>query len=574
MIDDNTTLKIFEQLFQKSPESILLLENNDFLQCNQKFLQLFQYKNEEELVSTNIFKFFPKKQPDGFYTFLKLKRMQKMAVAKGSMQFECLFYTSSGEALWCDVILSYISLDKRNILYVVCRDITGHKKMQQMLTEQQNKLYTQANFDALTGLANRTLFMSELEDKLLKKDDNLNEFALLFLDLDNFKQINDSLGHKVGDRVIKTIADRLQKSVGKNDFVARLGGDEFLILIHNIHDSQEVIRQIKGILAAVEKKMSIYHYNLHIFASIGVSQYPQDASLAENLLAYADTAMYLSKKKGGNTYTFYTPDMTEFAYNNLIMERDLRKSIQLGEFEVYYQPQMNLLNEKLIGIEALVRWRHPTLGLLSPDKFISLAEKTGLIIELDFLVMQYAMKQVSAWYAQGLNPGKLALNMSMKGLEYNELIPRLSEILVMCNFEAQWLEIEMTETVLMQNPDYSIVTLNTLHDLGISIAIDDFGTGYSSLSYLKQLPIDKLKIDKSFIDDIPQDEDAVTLVNTIISLGKNLHMEVLAEGVENKKQRDYLLALGCSKVQGYFYSKALSAQDMQSFLHANLKGNL
>ena len=184
--------------------------------------------------------------------------------------------------------------------------------------------------------------------------------------------------------------------------------------------------------------------------------------------------------------------------------------------------------------------------------------------------MKYAIKQISSWYAKGLNPGKLALNMSMRGLEYSELIPRLNEILAMYHFEAQWLEIEMTETILMRNPEESIITLNTLHKMGITIAIDDFGTGYSSLSYLKQLPIDKLKIDKSFIDDIPQDEDAVTLVNTIISLGKNLHMEVLAEGVENKQQRDYLLALGCSKVQGYFYSKPLSAEEMQSILYANV----
>ena len=569
MSDDNTTLKIFEQLFKKSPEGILLIENKQLIQCNQKFLEMFEYKNEEDLLSADIFQFFPKKQQDGSYTLLKLKHMQQRAEIEDSIQFECLLYKITGEDLWADIILTYIFLGNRKILYVTCRDITGRKKMQSILVEQQNQLYAQANIDTLTGLANRTFFMSKLEDKLLKKDDNLNEFALLFLDLDNFKQINDSLGHQVGDMVLKTVANRLKKSIKENSLVARLGGDEFLILIPNVDDKKEIIEQIKEILTSVEKKMSIYHYTLYISVSIGVSRYPDDNLTAENLLAYADTAMYLSKEKGGNTYTFYTPDMTESAYNELIMERDLRKSIELGEFEVYYQPQMNLLNEKLIGMEALVRWKHPTLGVLSPDTFIPLAEKTGLIIELDFLVMKYAIKQVSSWYTQGLNPGKLALNMSMRGLEYSELIPRLDEILAMYHFEAQWLEIEMTETMLMRNPDYSIVTLNTLHEMGITIAIDDFGTGYSSLSYLKQLPIDKLKIDKSFIDDIPQDEDAVTLVNTIISLGKNLHMEVLAEGVENKQQRDYLLALGCSKAQGYFYSKALSAEEMQSVLHAN-----
>ena len=557
---------IFEKLFQSSPDGILLIENDTFIQCNQKMLDIFGYRSKEKFLNARPLDILPRKQPDGAHSVLKIKEMKHFAIEKGSHQFEWMYKKENGTLFWTDIMLTYITLNGRETIYVVCRDISRKKEIELELARQKNVLYYRANHDELTGLPNRTLFMSELESALVEAKQFHQELVLMFIDLDRFKKINDSLGHSVGDTMISIVGERLKLIVDTGDIVARLGGDEFLVLIKDVKKHEDILIKANKILKIIKEPISIEHYTLYSSASIGISRYPIDDTHADNLLKYADTAMYKAKEESGNNYQFYTREMTDVAYEHVMMERDLREGIKNGDFEVYYQPQINIKSGKIIGIEALVRWNHPTVGMLSPDIFIPLSEKTGLIIELDLWVMKTAMKEVAKWYEEGLTPGVLALNVSMKQLEYPHLLKEINESSQMNRFKYEWLELEVTETEVMKNPDKVIGILDELHALGISIAIDDFGTGYSSLSHLKRLPIDKLKIDKSFIADIPEDNATKAIVNTMIVLANSLNLDVIAEGVETQEQQKFLLDNGCYHIQGYYYSKPVNASKIRQML--------
>jgi len=556
----------FETLFEKSPDAILLMEGKSFIQGNQQVVSLFGYENEEELLTAKPLALFPKRQPDGTYSLNKISEMKELAIKEGNQQFEWLFKKKNGELFWADIMLTSMTLNHKNIMYLVCRDISERKEMELELARQKNVLYYRANHDDLTGLPNRTLFMTELKKGLGLAKKAKNELVLMFIDLDRFKKINDSLGHNIGDTVISIVGERLKLIVDKSAVVARLGGDEFLVMMENVAKHDDILMTAEKILKILKEPITIEHYTLYTSASIGISRYPIDDVGADNLLKFSDTAMYKAKEEGGNNYQFYTREMTDVAYEHVMMERDLREGISNGDFEVYFQPQINVKSEKIIGIEALVRWNHPTVGLLAPDIFIPLSEKTGLIIELDLWVMKTAMKKVSSWYQEELMPGTLALNISMKQLEYPDLLKEINTNMQMYNFKSEWLELEITETEVMKNPDKVIGILDELHHLGISLAIDDFGTGYSSLSHLKRLPIDKVKIDKSFISDIPEDETAMAIVKTMIVLAESLKLNVIAEGVETEVQKNFLVEHGCNQIQGYYYSKPVSAEVLEKML--------
>jgi len=558
----------FETLFEKSPDGILLIEHDKFIQCNQRIIDIFGYSSEEAFLNVNPIQIFTRKQPDGTPSILKLKEMKVLAEKEGNYQSEWVFKKSNGEVFWADIMLTSMVLNGRDVIYVVCRDISSRKEMELELSRQKSILYYQANHDGLTGLPNRVHFKKELKKELEEAATLKAKLALMFIDLDRFKKINDSLGHDIGDKVIHIIGERLKRSIRKDDMVARLGGDEFLVMLKNVEKPEDILREASRILKIIEEPIVVEDYTLYSSASIGISCYPEDDMNESNLLKFADTAMYKAKEEGGNNFQFYRSEMTDMAYEHVMMERDLREGIVSGDFEVYYQPQINAKTEKIIGVEALVRWHHPIVGLLSPGIFIPLAEKTGLIVSLDLWVMKTAMQQVSAWYAEKLAPGILALNMSMKQLESSSFEEEVHRNIAQCGFKEKWLSFEITETEVMKKPDEVIAILEDLHNHGISIAIDDFGTGYSSLSHLKRLPIDKLKIDKTFINDIPDDEDAVAIVKTIIALAKTLHLDVIAEGVEDKVQKEFLLEHGCHAVQGYYYSKPLPANEMREMLLA------
>ncbi|MDA3908834.1 MAG: PAS domain S-box protein, partial [Sulfurimonas sp.] len=398
-------------------------------------------------------------------------------------------------------------------------DITQKVMAENEVREQKDVLYHQAHHDALTGLPNRILVNDRLEQAIETAKRNKKNIALLFIDLDHFKEINDSLGHDIGDVVLKTVSKRLNEIIRDEDTVARLGGDEFTIILEELSQVQDASLIANKILNSLSKAIIVDDNTLYVSCSIGISIYPDDGVSAVNLLKFADSAMYKAKDEGRNNYQYYNSTMTELAFERVVMETSLRAALQNEEFIVYYQPQVNGVTDKLIGMEALVRWKHPSMGLVSPAKFIPLAESTGLIVELDRFVMRTAMMQLSLWYKAGLNPGVLVMNLTVKQLKKDDFIDTLQNLIKETECKPEWLELEVTEGQIMTNPEEAIKTLKQISDIGIELAVDDFGTGYSSLAYLKRLPIDKLKIDQAFVRNIPDDEEDSAIAKAVIALG-------------------------------------------------------
>ncbi len=491
-----------------------------------------------------------------------------------AMKFE-EYGNVKGELMYLEVYKAPFYDKDGNIIGTVGagRDITELKRIQtdlrrslEILDEQRRQLEYQANHDSLTDLPNRTLFMDRLQQAMSLADRCKKNIAVLFIDLDHFKEINDSLGHHIGDKILVEFSNRMKQIIRKSDTISRLGGDEFCIIFTEIEDVNIITNFILKSMKITKVPFKISGRNLHVGMSIGVSMYPSDGNSANILLQNADAAMYKAKENGRGTYSFYDEEMTQKALERISLETELRNALEEDELVVYFQPQIDASNNTLVGMEALVRWAHPTLGLIPPDKFIPLAELTGLIVELDRVVMKKALSQFQRWHKSGLHPGRLAMNLAMKQIESPDLIDFLGKLMQNeeCNYDN--IELEVTENQIMKNPDKSIKVLEALSSLGISIAIDDFGTGYSSLAYLKRFPIKKIKIDKSFVDELPNDAEDVAISNTIINLCKSLNLKVIAEGVETQEQKNFLLENGCKLIQGYYYSRPLSAKDMTEYL--------
>ena len=433
------------------------------------------------------------------------------------------------------------------------------------LKDKSDILKYQAEHDTLTKLPNRLLFLDRLEQALKHARRRKQTVSILFLDLDRFKEVNDTYGHESGDKLLKHVTARLQDSIREEDTVARLGGDEFTVILQNLKQS-EVVRVIDKIMHYMQAPFYINNLELFTTFSIGISNYPEDGDTSEILLRNADTAMYKAKDNGKNNYQFYNEDMTKAAFQRILLEKDLRNALSNDEFIPYFQPKIDAKNLKLIGLEALIRWQHPQKGMVFPDQFILFAEEIGLIEEIDNFMMNATVKQMLMWQNEGIDTGKLSINLSAKQLSSKTYISELKDMINSIDCNTNYLEIEITESHIMDNPERAIKILNEIRSLGISISIDDFGTGYSSLAYLKKLPINKLKIDRSFVMDTPEDKDDVAIVRTIISLANNLGLEVIAEGVETKEQVDFLVNEGCNDIQGYYFSKPLSANDCKEFM--------
>ncbi len=470
--------------------------------------------------------------------------------------------------IYAELSLSLLKDEKGKPIGMVgySHDITDRKRAEDELHAQRANLEHQAHHDALTELPNRTLFNDRLEQAVEKAKRNNTLFALFFIDLDRFKQINDSLGHAVGDDLLKVVTGRLKAAIRKEDTLARLGGDEFTIIMEELSNAQDSSVLAQKILEVLQQPIEIDGHKLYVSSSIGISLYPQDDTDAGNLLKYADAAMYRAKEEGRNNFQFYSSEMTELALERLVMTTSMRQALESKEFVIHYQPQIDAENNVLIGLEALVRWQHPLKGLLAPIHFLPLAEETGMIIELDYWVMRTAIKQVASWYKEGLNPGVLSLNLSMKQLEHCDFIKRVQETIESYAFRPEWLKLEVTEGQVMQKPEEAIAKLSEINALGIGISVDDFGTGYSSLSALKRLPINTLKIDRSFIIDVPKDEEDAAIVRAIIALAKSLDLDLIAEGVETNAQKEFLLANDCKKIQGYYFSRPISAENVHTML--------
>ncbi len=553
----------FETLFEKSSDGILIIHDGKFIQCNEKALEILLCNSKEEILYKDVDIFSPEFQPDGRPSREKALELIEEAMHSDGFQFEWFSEKMNGESFWSEVSITPIVLNNQRVLYMIVRDISDKKVAQKKLMEQKDVLYHQAHHDALTGLPNRVLFNDRLAYGINKASAKNRQLALFFIDLDQFKQINDSLGHDIGDRVLKVVAERLKAKIRKNDTLARLGGDEFIIIIENYKDVTMLSQLAQSILDVLIQPIHIAGQTLYTSCSIGISLYPDDDTSSEHLLKYADAAMYKAKEEGRNNYQFYRTEMTKDAYESIMMRAGLRQALLHNEFMVYYQPQIDAVTGELKGMEALLRWNHPTLGLLLPSKFLRLAEESGIIVEIDRWVMKTAMLQFNRWYKEGLTPGILALNLSLTHLRREDYIEFLSATIDEIYFRSEWLELEIIESEVMKKFDEVISKLKLIKNLGIGIAIDDFGTGHSSLSYLNKLPVHKLKIDKSFIDDVPGNEEDMAIIKAIIALANNLNLTILAEGVETEIQKDFLVENGCNCIQGYYFAAAMSAEEIQ-----------
>jgi len=434
------------------------------------------------------------------------------------------------------------------------------------MREQEELLRHQAHFDSLTGLMNRRSLFAML-DTMSPTESNCDRMAVLFVDIDRFKFINDTLGHKAGDRLLWLVARRLERSVGKLDSVARLGGDEFVVVLRVCDDQDSIRQSTERIMHSMEKLFNIEGNDYAITCSIGIALFPEDANNPEMIVEFADMAMYRAKLKGRNNYHFFDTSMHAHSIERLRLDTDLRHALERNELFLEYQPKVNLLTRQIVGVEALIRWRHPVLGLISPQDFIPLAEEIGLIIPIGKWVIDTACTQNKVWQQVGHTNMQVAVNLSAHQFTHRELIESISSILDKTGLEAKYLELELTESMLMQDIEYGVETLGRLWTLGVRLSLDDFGTGYSSLYYLKQFPIHTLKIDKAFVRDITSREADVVIVQSIISLAHNLKLQVIAEGVETEEQIECLIAIGCDAVQGYLLSRPTSADSITRMLN-------
>ncbi|MHB1233971.1 MAG: putative bifunctional diguanylate cyclase/phosphodiesterase [Burkholderiales bacterium] len=438
-------------------------------------------------------------------------------------------------------------------------DLEARKRVEQSMRHM-------AHHDALTGLPNRALFRDRLTHAMAQADRYHQKLAVLFLDLDRFKAINDTLGHNVGDQLLKIAAERLRSCVRDCDTVARLGGDEFTVIVDDIIEVQDAAVVAQKILDTLSQPFNLHGHEVFISVSVGITLYPNDDESADNLLRNADSAMYRAKEYGRNNYQFYVADMNVKARARLMLESSLRRALDRGEFALYYQPRVDLFSGRVIGAEALLRWRHPEMGLVPPTEFIPILEETGMIIPVGDWVLRQASRQNHIWQEMGLPPIRMAVNLSARQFIQKDLAESVLRVLEGAGLLPEYLELEITEDLLIEHNQTNIITLAKLRSHGIHISIDDFGTGYSSLSYLKRLPIDTLKIDQSFVRDIVTDPDNKAIVSAIIAMASSLHLNVLAEGVETDEQLAFLRAQGCNEIQGFSFSHPLVAEDFEQLL--------
>lgn len=437
--------------------------------------------------------------------------------------------------------------------YGIARDITDRKKAEETIRFQ-------AYHDLLTGLPNRSLLKDRLHQAITQAKRNNHKIAIMFLDLDRFKLVNDTLGHMIGDELLREVGQRLQKCLRECDTLARIGGDEFTILLPEVYDNNAATEVAKKIISILKEPFSIHGHECFISTSIGIAHYPDDGEDMEALIKHADIAMYSIKGSGKDGYHFYNDNMQKEYSAYMTMENELRRALTDGQFLLYYQPQIDINKKKIVAFEALVRWQHPQKGIILPSDFISIAEDTGIIQPLGEWVLEQSVKQLAMWAAQGLSGNRIAVNISAVQLNQGGLVNIIKACLSKYNVDGSLLEIEITENVLMGDIENAIKVINQLHDMGIKIAIDDFGTGYSSLLYLKRLPIDTLKIDKSFIRDINQAEDH-SIIKAIIAMAEGLKLDVISEGVETLDQLQQLVDMNCINIQGYLFSRPLPEEE-------------
>lgn len=530
--------------------------SGELLDCNESFARILGYNSREELLHRPVSDIYP--NPADRETFVLRLGDQKVL-----SNYENQLKRKDGSLLWVLENSTMIPGERPDswIIEGTLVDITDRKNAEQQISYQ-------AYHDALTDLPNRNLFGDRLNQALAHAIRHGEGLAVLFLDLDHFKIINDTLGHSVGDWLLKEVSERLRRSVREVDTVARLGGDEFILLLPGVKNSEDAARIAEKILEVIDEPLPYNENELYITTSIGISLCPSDGMDSETLVRSADNAMYRAKELGRNNYQLSSTALNERAQERLSIERDLRRAVERQEFELYYQPQFSLETGHVTGVEALLRWHHPERGLVRPMDFIPLAEETRLIIPIGEWVLRTACKQIKAWHQEGFTNLSVSLNLSARQFQYQNLVELVDEVLKENDLNPASLILEITESVAMQNMDLTLAVLHTLKIRGVRIALDDFGVGYSSLSYLKHFPIDIIKIDPSFVRDVGIGLQEEALVRAVIHIGRSLKRNVIAEGVETEVQRAFLKHEGCEEMQGYLMSPPVPAAEARKFFHS------
>lgn len=471
---------------------------------------------------------------------------------------ETVGYRKDNSTLPIELTISKFYVGENCFFTIILRDITERKRYEETIRYQ-------AFYDSLTTLPNRLLLKERMNLEISHAKHTGEKIAVMYLDLDRFKLVNDTLGHDIGDKLLKEVAERLKNCLQTKDTVARIGGDEFVILLPGITQDENLGKISDKILNTIREPLLIDTHELYISVSIGVTVYPDDGQDYETLLTNADVAMYRAKEKGKNNFQLYTPALNAKALERLAMENSLRRALEYKEFIVYYQPKVNANTEEIIGMEALIRWQHPNWGLVPPYKFIPLAEETGLIVPIGEWVLRTACTENKALQNAGFPPLTVAVNLSALQFQLQDLTKMVSNVLEDTGLEPQYLELEITESIAMQNVEHTINMLNELKAMGIKFAIDDFGTGYSSLSQLNSFSVNKLKIDRSFVSKIDGQKDNSIIASTVLALGKSLELGIVAEGVENEEQANFFKQNKCDEMQGYFYGKPMCPEDFEKF---------
>jgi diguanylate cyclase (GGDEF)-like protein/PAS domain S-box-containing protein len=547
--------------FDSASEGILITnEKLRIVAINKGFSEITGYSETEVLGSS------PKILQSGTHDESFYKKMWRTLKKEGRWHGEVLNKRKSGEPYYEWLTITAVKDNAGKVVnYVgVFADITDVKR-------SQNRLHELVNHDPLTGLPNRRLLNELLEHSIKRAERDNHKIALLFIDLDRFKAVNDSLGHQVGDKLLLEASRRISLSMRDSDVVARLGGDEFVVMMDMISNPSDAALVAKKIIHALQIEFDIDGNEIYISASIGISIFPKDCEDVEGLIKAADIAMYQVKNKGKNSHCFYSDELSKNAVERFTLEGQLRHALERKQFEVYYQPQISLLTGEIIGAEALIRWNHPKLGLVSPAKFIPLAEETGLIVQIGEWVLREAAQQAVRWHKEGHAIQWISVNVSGVQIMRSNFADTVYGILMETDCNPYMLELEITESTVMQNTEYVIDTFNRIKLLGLRLAIDDFGTGYSSLSNLKRLPLDKIKIDQSFVRGLPEDLDDAAIANAIYAMARSLGFSVIAEGVETRAQAAFLSAMGCEEAQGYLYSKPVTTAEFSKLLEKEIQ---
>lgn len=550
-------LELAECVFKESMEAIIICDAEaKIIRTNPEFTKITGYTQAEALGQKP--KLLKSHQHDQkFY-----EKLWSTLDKQGFWEGEIINKRKNGEIFISWQIIKAVKDDHGVIQqYIsIINDITEKK-------QAQEQIYSLAHHDPITQLPNRAYFLKILQEAIDNAALSSTRLAVMFIDLDHFKLINDTSGHPAGDELLQQVAARLKDAIGSDNVISRFGGDEFTVLLPCIETLEEASDVATGILDSLQSPFSLLRCEITMSASIGISIYPDNSRDASLLVSYADSAMYRAKESGRANFEFYTDQMKVEAQERVILERELRYALKAGEFILHYQPQIDISNRRVLGIEALIRWQHPVRGLVPPNVFIPIAEATGLIVPMGEWVIQEACRQLASWRQMGYNSLTMAVNLSARQFFQKNLLDTIKSALESSGIPADKLVFEITESMMMKNIEETINTLHQMKNLGLQLSIDDFGTGYSSLSYLKRFPIDKLKIDKSFVDGLPKDIDDIAIVEAIIAIARALKLTVIAEGVETEDQYDLLSKYHCNQIQGFIFSKPLVPEEIYKTFH-------